>query len=192
MPELYQGTQFDTAGFSVGFLSPEEFLHPSRMTAHQEVWGWKSTGPHSNGFSLLRKLFNPKTDADVIETLMAPTKIYVQEFCQLRRYAKENVKAAFHITGSGLLNLLRGQTELGFVLDCWPDPLPHWFLTVEAKSKMARELMFKTFNGGIGFVVVAESGSITSQMAAEHNLLRIGTTDSSGKVKFPQYGIEFD
>ncbi len=164
MPDLYPDGGFDMAGFSVGFMSPSERLGVERVRPGAEVWGWASNGPHSNGFSLLRKLFDTKADADFIrEHLMGATKLYVRPFDELRRAlgeaGREALQAAYHITGSGLLNLLRAQPagrQIGFDLSEWPSEDPLWIQVLARRSGLGAKQLFSTFNMGWGFLVVLD------------------------------------
>ncbi len=164
MPDLYEPTGFDVAGFSIGFLKPEEFLSVENITEGSEVWGWPSSGPHSNGFSWLRKIFDSKKDAAFIrENLMKPTRLYVNDFLDLRSELslldtsfKKPIQAAFHITGSGLLNFLRAQPKnrkIGFDLKNWPK-MPGWVEEIRSRTGAAPADLYKAFNMGIGFSIV--------------------------------------
>jgi phosphoribosylformylglycinamidine cyclo-ligase len=198
MPDLYKGEEFDTAGFSVGFLHPDEYLHPSKLTPGLEIWGWPSSGPHSNGFTWLRQLFDSKKDADLIRKhFMNPTKIYVNEFKQLRAELKsktrskssDGILAAYHITGSGLLNLLRSQSSVGFELNEWPEKLPAWFEAIRERSKSTYEELFKTFNGGFGFMIALSAAEETTSILKKNGLVKLGLTTESYEVNIPQFDI---
>lgn len=164
MPEVYPNGTFDLAGFSIGFLRPAEFLSVEGLREGGQVWGWRSSGPHSNGFSWLRRIFDGDKDAAFIrEHLMAPTRLYVNEFSKLRDGLNERgrasaLQAAYHITGSGLLNLLRAQPKgrtIGFDLSEWPAQDPAWVREVRARGASDRDL-FTAFNMGFGFLVALD------------------------------------
>ncbi len=165
MPDLYNEKEFDLAGFSIGFLNEADYLNIKNVQPGDEVWGWESQGPHANGFSWLRRIFDDKKDAEFIsKELMRPTRLYVNEFGALRaalRQSQVDLRAAFHITGSGLLNFLRAQPEgrsLGFEFPHWPAP-PDWAQRVFEKIESpAWEDLYQTFNMGIGFAVVVPAG----------------------------------
>ncbi len=180
MPDLYQKGHFDLAGFAVGTLSPEERLGPQRLKAGAEIWGWESSGPHSNGYSLLRKVFNSKRDrAFIEENLMRPTELYVEPLAKLRAALKAKTQAnallsAFHITGSGLLNLLRYETPFSFELSDWPAKGPQWFERVISESKLTRAEALSTFNGGFGMLLVVDTSVVENSTLQSHGLRRLG------------------
>lgn|GEM_PF-694234 len=167
LPDLYPNGTFDLAGFSVGFLKPSEFLSVEGIQPGAEVWGWRSSGPHSNGFSWLRKIFDTQKDAGFIrEHFMAPTRLYVNEFFRLREmlagkgHAIDALQAAYHITGSGLLNLLRAQPRgrsIGFDLSRWPALDPNWVNEVRTRGNATDFDLFTAFNMGFGMLVVLDS-----------------------------------
>lgn len=156
MPGVYEDDQYDVAGFSVGFLSKKDYLDPADVQVGDVVFGWKSSGPHSNGFSWLRKLFDTQKDAGFIrEHLMPPTALYVRPFLNLQQRLAGQIRGAFHITGSGFLNLLRYNNPktgvcLGFDLHRLFEP-PFWAKEVQRRSGATDEEMYKSFNMGLGF-----------------------------------------
>jgi phosphoribosylformylglycinamidine cyclo-ligase len=193
MPDLYKGDHFDAAGFSVGFLKQEEFLQFKNLRAGLPVYGWKSSGPHSNGFTWLRKIFDSQKDAAFIrEHLMQPTEIYVSRFKNARASIGSKILAAYHITGSGLLNLLRSQEQsaspIGFKLDTWPE-LPAWALEIQNRTKCSHSEIFSTFNCGIGFLFVCEK-EIDASTANKLNLVRLGNTISGLEVQVPGFDLK--
>jgi len=159
MPGMYFKNDFDLAGFSVGIAEKSEIERSSRCRPGDLLVALPSSGVHSNGFSLVRKLFFEKlsmrfTDKfegeTLIDVLLAPTKIYVKEFKQ----NKEKIKALAHITGGGLVeNLPRVLPEgLGAIVQKSSiRTLP----VFDFMSKHIEEAeMFRTFNMGIGMVWV--------------------------------------
>jgi len=157
MPGVYEAHQYDVAGFAVGFLDAKDYLNPAKVQPGDVVYGWKSSGPHSNGFSWLRRLFDAQKDAAFIrEHLMPPTALYVKPFLELQAKVKGAIRGAFHITGSGFLNLLRFNNPktgvaLGFDLSDYPGA-PEWCREVQRRSGASDTEMFQSFNMGIGFV----------------------------------------
>ncbi len=188
MPDLYPGNHFDLAGFAVGWLKPKEQLSINRVKPGDELWGWPSSGPHSNGFSWLRKLFSEQTDREIIEKhFMKPTEIYTQRFLAARKNlsGKDTLRAAFHITGSGFLNLVRaepkgGKRKLGFDLN--PEiesQLPHWASLIKDRSGASFKDLATSFNLGWGFILVLKKGTGATQIK---QLKKLGLTQL-GKVR---------
>lgn len=194
MPDIYGQQGYDLAGFAVGTLQPTEHLEVSKIQPGSELWGWTSSGPHSNGFTWLRKLFDSKKDATFIrEHLMTPTRLYARDFLNFRTQLRiQNLEAglqsAFHITGSGLLNLIRAQPEgrtVGFDLDSWPAQWPFWLEEVAKRSKVDASTLWTTFNMGFGFSVVL-SAELVQKAGALLNavgLVRLGRIISDPCVK---------
>lgn len=165
MPDLYKEGDFDAAGMSVGFLAPDDYMSVENIQPGSQVWAWRSSGPHSNGYTWLRKLFDQDADAAFItEHLMPPTKLYVSDFLSLRSQLPEQKvwQGAYHITGSGLLNLLRIQPKnrkIGFDLHNWDEAIgtPTWAEAVQKKSRASKEELFRTYNMGVGFVGIFDN-----------------------------------
>jgi len=193
MPDFYKPGHFDISGFAVGEMQPQDWLSVNHIEAGSEMWAWPSSGPHSNGFSWLRKLFDPKKDESFIrKELMAPTALYVSDFRRLKEVLKANSLAtafqgAYHITGSGMLNLLRAQPqgrELGFVFeDGWQ--LPSWALAVKERSQATDTELYSTFNMGLGMITILKSGLPASVEASlqQIGLKRVGRVDETPRVQ---------
>ncbi len=163
MPGMYANGDYDLAGFCVGVVERDRIIDGSRTRAGDIVIGLASSGPHSNGYSLIRRLI-ADTGAGVatevggtrlIDLLMVPTRIYVKAV--LRLAAAVELHAAAHITGGGLTNniprvLPRG---LGVRLDpgSWHRaPVWDW---IRQSGRISDDEMHRTFNCGIGMVVIA-------------------------------------
>jgi phosphoribosylformylglycinamidine cyclo-ligase len=167
MPGMYQGEDYDLAGFCVGIVEKDAIIDGSRTLAGDVVLGLPSSGPHSNGFSLIRKILrlagvDPNTDLDgiaLLDRLMAPTRIYVKPLLALIRALP--VHGLSHITGGGLIdNLPRVIPDgLEVVLEraAWPrDAVFEW---LQANGGVSDQEMYRVFNCGIGMTV---------QVAASH------------------------
>ncbi|MEZ4815901.1 MAG: AIR synthase related protein [Bdellovibrionota bacterium] len=197
MPDLYKGDNFDAAGFSVGFLKKNEFIRFSNLKPGMPVYGWKSAGPHSNGFSWLRKIFDTSKDAAFItEHLMAPTEIYISRFLQARSLIESTLEskkdnslvAAYHITGSGLLNLLRSQSSVGFDLNLWPMELPIWIQEIQKRTKASATELFSTFNCGFGFLFATEK-VLSAEQVESLGLTELGKTTNTFEVNIPNFDV---
>ena len=161
MPGMYHGTDYDLAGFAVGVVEKERIIDGSRTAAGDVILGLPSSGPHSNGFSLIRKILEvggvnhdtPLEGMSLIERLMQPTRIYVKPLLALLE--KVSVHGLAHITGGGLLdNVPRVLPEgLEAVLDrrAWGrDPVFEW---LKAEGQVPDAEMYRVFNCGIGMTI---------------------------------------
>ena len=181
MPDMYGGGEYDLAGFAVGAVERDAMLPRDEIAGGDIVLGLASSGLHSNGFSLVRRLVEDQglsygdaapfdADRNLGEALLEPTRIYVQP-C-LATLAGGGLKALAHITGGGLLeNIPRVlPDDLAVAIDSssWPAP-PVFGWLAEAGGIEADE-MARTFNCGIGMVAVAaaeDAASITAAFEAE-------------------------
>ncbi|MBD1373356.1 phosphoribosylformylglycinamidine cyclo-ligase [Hazenella sp. IB182357] len=180
MPGMYRSGEYDVAGFCVGAVEKEKLLSNRKMTTDDVLIGLASSGLHSNGFSLVRKVllqdrnfdFNeriPFSHQRLGEALLTPTKIYVKSVLQL--ISNFQVKNAAHITGGGLIEniprMLPPHLHAEIDLDSWEPPaIFQWIQELGDISKLD---MFRTFNMGIGLVVVVprEDAKQVLQMAHE-------------------------
>ena len=161
MPGMYHGADYDLAGFCVGIVDKDNIIDGTATRAGDVILGLPSSGPHSNGFSLIRKIVQVsaahlESDLDgtpLIDRLMAPTRIYVKPLLALM--AKVRVHGLAHITGGGLLdNIPRVIPEgLESVLErkAWgKDPVFEW---LQLHGRVSDEEMYRVFNCGIGMTV---------------------------------------
>ncbi|MGV6826301.1 MAG: phosphoribosylformylglycinamidine cyclo-ligase [bacterium] len=165
MPGMYEGEDYDLAGFSVGVVEKSKIIDASGVRAGDVLLGLASTGPHSNGYSLIRKVLEvsdadlsmPMGDSTLGEACLAPTRIYVKSLLKL--FETVDVHALAHITGGGLPeNLPRvmpANTQANIKLDSWKRPAV--FDWLQQQGGIDDFEMLRTFNCGIGMVVcVAE------------------------------------
>lgn len=189
MPGMYGVGEYDLAGFSVGAVERDEILPKSDIAAGDVILGIASSGVHSNGFSLVRKVMERAglsyTDAapfdtgkTVGESLLTPTRIYVKACLQALKTG--HVKAFAHITGGGLTENIPRILPNGVVADIefgsWQSPsIFNW---LEEAAALPKEELLKTFNCGIGMVaIVAEAHADQVQGALEaegETVARIG------------------
>ena len=172
MPGMYPVGEYDLAGFAVGVVEKSQIITGSDIKPGDVVLGLASNGAHSNGYSLVRKIIErSKPDLKVkfdgertlADCIMAPTRIYVKPLLELMRTLR--IKGMAHITGGGLLeNIPRVLPEnVTAVLDgtSWHTPL--LFDWLREQGNVAQQEMYRTFNCGIGMVViVAESDAATA------------------------------
>ena len=186
MPGMYPAGEYDLAGFAVGAVEKSQIISGATIQAGDAVLGLASSGAHSNGYSLIRKILQV-TGADLNapfhgrtlgETIIEPTRIYVKPLLALMRELP--VKGMAHITGGGLLeNIPRIlQAELTAVLDKSRWEMPPLFRWLQEMGNVAPREMYRTFNCGIGMaVVVAQADAeraMQSLAAMGETVYRIG------------------
>ena len=163
MPGMYEGDDYDLAGFCVGIVDKKKIIDGSKVKSGDVLLGLASSGPHSNGYSLIRKILEV-SGADVNrefdngktlgETLLEPTKIYVKPL--LRLFKEVEIKALSHITGGGLQEnlprVLPKQAKAVVNTSAWS--LPKVFQWLQQEGNVDRLEMYRTFNCGIGMILV--------------------------------------
>lgn len=171
MPGLYGPGEYDLAGFSVGELAPAELLTGAGAEDGDMLVGIASSGFHSNGFSLLRKLVSDDERALVAE-LLVPTRIYVRLFQALRAQYPDAILGAAHMTGSGIENIPRISSGLDFEITHWPglSELPSCMATVVRRVQDAGTDLFRTFNMGIGLTLLVRQARAPALLATLEQL----------------------
>ncbi|TRZ78854.1 MAG: phosphoribosylformylglycinamidine cyclo-ligase [Nitrosopumilales archaeon] len=174
LPDLISGKNFsfDLAGMVVGILNKRDLILGNKIKKGDIIIGVNSSGLHSNGYSLARKVLSKYSMREKIkglgvlgDALLAPTKIYVKPVLQAIKEC--NIHGLAHITGGSFTKLLRLK-KTGFMLDNLPEP-PTIFQIIENQG-VAKEEMYKTFNMGIGFCIIApkEEEARISQIFKKH------------------------
>ncbi|BBP46220.1 phosphoribosylformylglycinamidine cyclo-ligase [Thiosulfatimonas sediminis] len=191
MPGMYPKGDYDLAGFCVGIVEKADLIDGSKVKAGDIMLGLASSGPHSNGYSLIRKIIEVN-EADLsqevdgqplIDALMAPTRIYVKSILNLMQ--EINIHALSHITGGGLLeNLPRvmpNNTKAKINTNAWNRPAV--FDWIAEKGNVEFEEMHRTLNCGIGMVVVVDAAdqekAIAALQASGENVSVIGVIEDS-------------
>ena len=191
MPGMYDAGEYDLAGFSVGIVEKDAIISPERVTAGDVLIGLASSGPHSNGYSLIRKILEVsgadlEQDLDgrpLGEALLAPTHIYVKSLLALQQ--EIDIHALAHITGGGLPeNLPRVLPEgTRAVIDAASWERPAVFNWLQEQGNVVESEMLRTFNCGVGMVVcVAEqdAGRALELLAANgETAWRLGRIEAS-------------
>lgn len=165
LPGLYHGADYDLAGFCVGAVEKDALIDGSTVRAGDALIGLAASGPHSNGYSLIRKILEtggasmntPLAGKPLADHLLAPTRIYVKPLLELMR--RLPVHALAHITGGGIPgNLPRVLPDgLGASIDAGAWTRPAIFDWLKEQGNVADDEMYRTFNCGIGMIVcVAE------------------------------------
>ena len=158
MPGMYKGKDFDLAGFAVGIVDKNKIIQTKKIRGGELLIGLPSSGPHSNGYSLIRKLFFEKRskfiqDKRFINSVMKPTRIYVDIISSI--LTKIKVKGMAHITGGGLVENIPRILPKGMGIEIYHSRIPKnkLFKNIQDYSGLNFEEMIKIFNMGIGFVI---------------------------------------
>lgn len=163
MPGMYADGEYDLAGFAVGSVSSRELIDGKSVRTGDVLMGLDSTGPHSNGFSLIRKLVRGKArDRKFMEQCLAPTRIYVKPVLALHQALGRDLKGLAHITGSGFLNIPRISENVDYRLQYESmDEIPPVFHELKKRGNLSWKELFTTFNMGIGMVCVVSPGQVS-------------------------------
>ena len=200
MPGFYKVGEYDVAGFCVGVVDQDKMIDGSKIKAGDVIFGLPSTGLHSNGFSLARKLMlevegkdlnDPFQDSgkSIGEVMLEPTKIYVKSIVKLLEDCPDAVLGMAHITGGGLLeNIPRVLPEnVNASIDKTTWPRPAIFDALAEAGNLGDSELYKTFNMGIGYVIIvdqAQADAVAKSLEAQNETFyRIGeVTEGDGHV----------
>ncbi len=154
MPGMYKGDDYDLAGFAVGVVEKEKIIDGSKIETGDRIIGLASSGIHSNGYSLVRKVFSKSEQKKYANELLEPTRIYVKPVLALLEEFK--VKGIAHITGGAFYEKLTKIVPDGkcFQIQKASWPVPEIFLKIQKKGHVLERDMFTTFNMGIGLALV--------------------------------------
>ncbi|MGB8954957.1 MAG: phosphoribosylformylglycinamidine cyclo-ligase [Tumebacillaceae bacterium] len=181
MPGMYQDGEYDIAGFSVGVVDKDKMINPAHVKPGDVVIGFASSGVHSNGYSLVRKLFLqdggysldhvfPELGKPLGEVLITPTRIYVKTILDLLQ--RFDIHAMAHITGGGFLeNIPRALPEgtaVEIEVGSWP-VLPV-FNVMQRLGNIGATDLYRTFNMGIGMVLIVPEAQADEFLAASQQL----------------------
>lgn len=194
MPDMYADGDYDLAGFCVGAVERVNIIDGSSIKAGDAIIGMASSGPHSNGYSLIRKVLEIATDQEIegvaaASALMAPTRIYVKPILNLS--GSVDIKGIAHITGGGITeNIPRILVDgLTAEIDTGSWQVPAIFEWLQQEGNIETAEMRRTFNCGIGMTVIVAADdadeAIASLNASGESAWRLGTiTEGTGEVRF--------
>jgi len=192
MPGHYAKNNFDLAGFSVGVVEKSNLIDGKGIKPGQILLGVESSGPHSNGYSLIRSILKKhKAPNAIMQTLLKPTHLYPAPVLELIK--KTNVKGMAHITGGGLTENIPRILKKGLVatvdLSAWK--FPKAFLWLQEKGKISTSEMLRIFNCGIGMVCILDKKEISraQKILSAHKLrsFEIGTITKGNLQEKIQY-----
>lgn len=192
MPGFYPEDEYDLAGFAVGVVDEKDLITGKELKAGDVLLGIASSGVHSNGFSLVRKVFPMEKEAletyyeelgtTLGEALLAPTKIYVKALRNIRE-AGVVVKACSHITGGGFYEnvprMLKDGVRAVIKKDSYE--VPAIFRMLAARGEIAEEMMYNTYNMGIGMIVAVAPEDVEAAKKA---------IEAAGETVYEIGGIE--
>ena len=179
MPGFYPEDEYDLAGFAVGVVDKKDLITGENLAPGDVLIGMASSGVHSNGFSLVRKVFEKELTREGLNTyyqelgttlgeaLIAPTKIYVKALAQVKK-AGVRVKACSHITGGGFYEnvprMLKDGVRAVIKKDSYP-VLPIFRLLAQ-KGQIEEKIMYNTYNMGLGMIVAVDPSDVEKTMEA--------------------------
>ena len=177
MPGFYEIDEYDLAGFAVGIVDEKDIIDGKGVSEGDVIIGISSSGIHSNGYSLVRSVFNMKKEAlDIYydslgaslgETLLTPTKIYVNAINAVKN-AKVDIKACSHITGGGFYEniprMLPSGTHANIRINSYE--IPPIFKMLSKDGNIQDDAMYNTFNMGIGMMLVVDSAEADKTIEA--------------------------
>ena len=161
MPGMYKGEDYDLAGFCVGIVEKDNIIDGSKVSVGDQVIALGSSGPHSNGYSLIRKVLEKTTpSSEQLEALLEPTRIYVKSILSLNK--SHPIHAISHITGGGLLeNIPRVLPKnLAAKLDSNSWETPEIFNWIQDQGKIDTNEMYRVLNCGVGMIVIVPKESL--------------------------------
>ena len=179
MPGFYPEDEYDLAGFAVGIVDKKDLITGESLAANDVLIGMASSGVHSNGFSLVRKVFEKELTKEGLNTyyeelgttlgeaLIAPTKIYVKALKSVKE-AGVTVKACSHITGGGFYENIPRMLKDGVraVVEKDSYPIPPIFGLLAEKGQIEEKMMYNTYNMGLGMIVAVDSADVDKTMEA--------------------------
>lgn len=201
MPGFYPVDEYDLAGFAVGIVDKKDLITGENLASGDVLIGMASTGVHSNGFSLVRKVFENELTKEGLNTyydelgktlgeaLIAPTRIYVQALKNVKE-AGVKVKACSHITGGGFYEnvprMLKEGTKAVIKKDSYP--IPPIFTLLAKKGQIEEQMMYNTYNMGIGMIVAVDPADVETAMEA---MRKAGDTPYViGSIEVGEKGVE--
>ncbi len=177
MPGFYPEDEYDLAGFAVGIVDEKDLITGKDLKPGDILIGMASSGVHSNGFSLVRKVFDMTKESlsayhealgsTLGEALLAPTKIYVKALKSIKE-AGVRIRACSHITGGGFYENVPRMLKEGVcaVIEKDSYPVPPIFAMMAEQGKIDEKMMYNTYNMGLGMVLAVDAADVDKTMEA--------------------------
>jgi len=198
-------TTFDIVGTAIGIVAPNKLIVGQDLMPGDLLIGLESSGLHSNGYTLARKIvfdlaglsvdsYRSEFGRTIGEALLEPTRIYVKEILEILKQVP--VRGLFHITGDGLFNLTRTIKPVGYRIEFFPEP-PPIFKMLQRLGNVSIEEMFRVFNMGIGFILAVPDESrhvstisrIVAGAGYRSHILGLVTDDHSRSILVEPYSL---
>ncbi|MFN3550899.1 MAG: phosphoribosylformylglycinamidine cyclo-ligase [Endomicrobiia bacterium] len=186
MPGMYEPGEYDLAGFACGIVDKDKFIEGKYIKEGDIVIGLFSSGLHSNGYSLVRKVFSQEEQIKFAKILLKPTKIYVEEIMELIKKFEPNkeLKGIVNITGGGfydnIIRVLPKNLKAQIDKNSWqPQQI---FKIIQQKANIPDKEMYRTFNMGIGMVIIVDK-KIVEKVSKFFECRIIGKIVSSKKTE---------
>lgn len=183
MPGFYKNNEYDLAGFAVGIVKDDEIIDGRYVKPGDIIIGLKSSGFHSNGFSLIRKVFKGKKLLEkYAEELITPTRIYVKDIEKIRntlKSKKSDILSIAHITGSGIAGNLERviNKKVRCIIEKKNWEVPFLMKTLQNIGKISEKEMFSTFNMGIGMIIIIEEKYKSDVVNLSDDYIVIGSVE---------------
>lgn len=192
MPGFYKPGEYDLAGFAVGVVSKRKKLNPQRDIKSGDVLlGIPSSGAHSNGYSLIRKVF-PRSDWKKWQKpLLAPTRLYVRPILSLMKalntQSANHIKGIVHVTGGGFTDniprIFPDHLSARIKWGSWP--VPSLFTEIQKRARISADEMKRTFNMGLGMIVVVSSSAVSKAQRILKSAYVVGhVVKGDGQVQY--------
>jgi len=177
LPGLYQNSDMDCAGFCVGIVEKSKILRPGLVKEKDDIIAFKSSGFHSNGYSLLRKIYKSPSDLKKHKKiLMEPTRLY--SFLTPVLDKIKDLKAIAHITGGGLDNLSR-ILPVGLQATLKPWKIPSCFADVKQRAGLSWREMLKIFNCGLGLIMILKNKNELHKLLPKEEIIDLGQVQAT-------------
>jgi phosphoribosylformylglycinamidine cyclo-ligase len=183
MPGFYPAGEYDLAGFAVGVVEKGKEISGKKIRPGDILLGIPSSGPHSNGYSLIRKVFSEKELKKYGKALLEPTKIYVKEVLPLVTKHHIPISAIAHITGGGFYDNVERLLPENCKVIVWKNSwkVPEIFRIIQQKGNVPEKEMYRTLNMGIGMIIIARPNDAEKIKKILKNVKVIGTVEKGSK-----------
>lgn len=170
MPGMYGDGDYDLAGFAVGEVDKDKVLNGSHIKAGDTIMGIASSGFHSNGYSLVRKLVR-EDETELLEACLTPTRIYCDLVYKIQDEVGPHLHGLAHITGGGFTNVARLNKNFDYKITDLPEAkdLPREMLELTGRSGLPKKELYTTFNMGVGLMIITDAPEKVAAILDQNN-----------------------